>query len=92
MPHGRPPTPAVNEWITIDSGPAIRADFLWRSRRLIVETDGWGSHGTRQGFERDRYRDQRVRLAGWEPVRFTRRQVLHDPGWVAATTAALLAR
>ena len=86
------PTPAVNEWITIDGGPAIRADFLWRSRRLIVETDGWGSHGTRQGFERDRHRDQRVRLAGWEPVRFTRRQVLHDPSWVAATTAALLAR
>jgi very-short-patch-repair endonuclease len=86
------PSPAVNRWIEIDDGPPIRADFAWTSQRLIVETDGWGSHGTRQGFERDRHRDQRVRLAGWEPVRFTRRQVVRDPGWVTATTAALLAR
>ena len=57
-----------------------------------VETDGWGSHGTRQSFESDRRRDQRVGLAGWEPVRYTRRQVLREPDWVARTTAALLAR
>ena len=86
------PKPAVNKWLTIDDGPPIRADFVWSKQRLIVETDGWGSHGTRQGFERDRRRDQRARLAGWEPVRFTRRQVLRDPGWVIDTTAALLAR
>jgi hypothetical protein len=86
------PRPAVNAWVRLDEGPPIRADFLWRDQKLIVETDGWGSHGTRQGFERDRHRDQRVRLAGWEPVRFTWRQVLCEPGWVATTTAALLAR
>ena len=86
------PKPAVNQWLAIDAGPPVRADFVWRKARLIVETDGWGSHGTRQGFERDRMRDQRVRVAGWEPVRFTRRQVLREPDRVAATTAALLAR
>ena len=86
------PTPTVNEWVTVDGGPPVKADFLWRSRRLIVETDGWSVHGTRQGFERDRLRDQRVRLAGWETVRFTRRQVLRDARWVTSTTAALLAR
>lgn len=86
------PTPAVNEWLTFDDGPAIKADFVWRAQRLIVETDGWGAHGTRQAFERDRLRDQRVRLAGWELLRFTRRQVVRDPDWVAATTAEMLAR
>jgi len=86
------PPPAVNRWIAIDDGPPIKADFVWTTQRLIVETDGWGSHGTRQGFEHDRRRDQRARLAGWETVRFTRRQVLLDPDWVMATTAALLAR
>jgi very-short-patch-repair endonuclease len=86
------PPPAVNRWIAIDDGPPIKADFVWTTQRLIVETDGWGSHGTRRGFERDRRRDQRARLAGWETVRFTRRQVLRDPDWVIATTAALLAR
>jgi very-short-patch-repair endonuclease len=82
----------VNQWLKVDDGPPIKADFVWTTERLIVETDGWGSHGTRQGFESDRRRDQRVRLAGWEPVRFTRRQVLREPDWVATTTAALLAR
>jgi hypothetical protein len=86
------PRPVVNEWVSVDDGPPIKADFLWRAARLLVETDGWGAHGTRQGFERDRRRDQRARLAGWEPVRFTRRQLLREPGWVIATTAALLAR
>jgi very-short-patch-repair endonuclease len=86
------PRPAVNRWIAIDDGPPIKADFVWTTQRLIVETDGWGSHGTRHGFESDRRRDQRARLAGWEPMRFTRRQVLGDPDWVIATTAALLAR
>jgi hypothetical protein len=86
------PRPAVNEWLTLDNGPPVKADFVWRRQRLIVETDGWGAHGTRQGFERDRRRDQRVRLAGWEPVRFTRRQVLREPDWVIDATATLLAR
>jgi hypothetical protein len=86
------PKPEVNAWVSVDDGPPIKADFLWRAHRLIVETDGWGAHGTRQGFERDRRRDQRTRLAGWEPVRFTRRQLLREPDWVIATTAALLAR
>jgi very-short-patch-repair endonuclease len=86
------PEPDVNRWIAIDDSPPIRADFVWTTSRLIVETDGWGSHGTRQRFESDRRRDQRVRLAGWEPVRYTRRQVLREPDLVARTTAALLAR
>jgi hypothetical protein len=86
------PEPGVNKWISVDDGPPLIADFAWTTNRLIVETDGWGSHGTRHGFETDRRRDQRARLAGWETVRFTRGQVLRDPDWVMATTAALLAR
>ena len=86
------PKPEVNQWIALDDGPPVRADFLWRRQRLIVETDGWGSHGTRHGFERDRMRDQRTRRAGWEVLRFTWRQVLRQQRWVTQTTGALLAR
>jgi very-short-patch-repair endonuclease len=81
----------VNVWIDVDEGPAIKADFLWRSERLLIETDGYASHGTRQAFESDRLRDQRLRLAGYETVRITWRQLLSDPDGVAATVAALLA-
>jgi hypothetical protein len=86
------PEPEVNQWVAVDDGPPVKADFLWRDRRLIVETDGWGSHGTRRGFERDRLRDQRAQVAGWRVLRFSRRQVVREPARVTATTAALLAR
>jgi Protein of unknown function (DUF559) len=86
------PAPEVNVWLDIDDEPAIKADFLWRRARLVVETDGWGAHGTRQAFERDRRRDQRLRLAGFEPVRFTRRQIVREPARVGAMATALHAR
>jgi very-short-patch-repair endonuclease len=70
----------------------LKADFLWRRQRLIVELDGWAAHGTRNRFESDRQRDQRSRRAGLDPLRFTHRQVVRDPGWVAETTVAMLAR
>jgi very-short-patch-repair endonuclease len=54
--------------------------------------DAFGTHGTRQSFERDRRRDQRLKLAGYDPLRFTRRQILKEPDRVVATLSALLAR
>jgi very-short-patch-repair endonuclease len=83
------PSPAVNEWIRLDDGIAYKADFLWRARRLIVETDGWGSHGTRRAFENDRRRDRRLRLAGWDVVRFTWRDVEREPEEVIDALADL---
>jgi very-short-patch-repair endonuclease len=86
------PRPEVNEGLVIDDGPPIEVDFLWRAERLAVETDAFGTHGTRQSSERDRRRDQRPKLAGYDPLRFTRRQLLREPDGVVATLGALLAR
>jgi hypothetical protein len=85
------PNPEVNSWVQLEGG-AVKADFLWRSERLVVETDGWTSHGTRQAFEDDRRRDRRLRLAGYEVVRFTWRDVVDAAGEVAAILARLLER
>jgi hypothetical protein len=77
------PTPEVNVFLDLDDGePGIRVDFMWRERRLAVETDGRDTHLTRQAFERDRRRDQRLTAAGWHPARFTKRQVRFTPGQV----------
>jgi Protein of unknown function (DUF559)/Transcriptional regulator, AbiEi antitoxin len=85
------PSPAVNDWIVLGDGVAYQVDFLWREQRLIVETDGWASHGTRQAFENDRRRDRLLLLAGYEVVRFTWRDVLDEPAEVGATIRRLLA-
>ena len=47
---------------------------------------------TQQSRERDARRDQLLRLAAFEPVRFTGRQVAREPGWVKACLSELIAR
>jgi hypothetical protein len=66
-------------------------DFFWRQQRLIVETDGHETHGTRTAFERDRARDARLTMLGYRIVRFTHRQLTYERDHVAATLTALLA-
>jgi very-short-patch-repair endonuclease len=83
----RLPLPEVNVWVG-----AYEVDFLWRSNRLIVETDGWETHRDRASFEADRARDAELKLLGYEVVRFTYRQVLEQPERVARTLRALLSR
>jgi Protein of unknown function (DUF559)/Transcriptional regulator, AbiEi antitoxin len=86
------PTPEVNVWMTLGDGSAIKVDFLWRRERLAIETDGHRFHRTGQSRERDTRRDVLLRLAGFEPVRFTGRQVAFDKEWVTRTLLALASR
>lgn len=84
------PQPAVNEWILLDGG-AVKADFLWRGERLVIETDGWESHATRRAFRGDRARDRRLLLAGYQTQRFTWDDVVYEPAEVGRTVRELLA-
>ena len=86
------PLPLVNRWVDLGDGePPIKADFLWRQQRVIVETDGRKYHGTRQARERDSRRDQRAILAGWTPIRTTWRQVMNRPHELEQTIVRLVA-
>ena len=83
--------PQTEVWLDLgDGGPPVRADFLWPTHRLIVETDGRGVHATRRAFEQDRRRDQRLLEAGYRVVRFTWRQITEEPERVVATFRRLL--
>lgn len=83
----RLPQPAVNARVD-----RYEVDFLWREQSLIVEVDGWTSHGTRSAFEEDRARDTRLSVLGHRVVRFTWRNIDEDPRQVARTIRGLLAR
>jgi very-short-patch-repair endonuclease len=65
-------------------------DLLWPEQRLIVEVDGYAYHSTRHAFERDRARDAALQAAGYRVVRFTWRQIVHEPHAVVAQLARLL--
>jgi predicted transcriptional regulator of viral defense system len=85
------PQPEVNTFVMLDDGdPPIRGDFVWRAQRVIVETDGFGTHKTRQAFERDRRNSRRLLVARWKPIRTTWRQLEHEPRDVVAAAAALM--
>jgi very-short-patch-repair endonuclease len=65
-------------------------DVLWPEQRLIVEFDGWGAHGHRLAFEKDRKRDQLLVAAGYRVIRVTDRQLKDEPLAVIARIAQAL--
>ena len=85
------PQPVVNGWIQLD-GIGFAPDFLWPEAKLIVETDGAGTHRTMKAFEADRRRDQLLAEAGYITLRFTWRQITTEPERVASTIKAVLRR
>ena len=83
--RARLPRPEVNARVDL-----YEVDFLWRAQRLIVETDGLETHGTRRAIERDHRRDRRLRKLGWRVERYTWREVMHEPAGVARELEEML--
>jgi len=77
--------PAVNARVD-----TYEVDFLWRARKLVVETDSREHHATLAAFERDRVRDAHLATLGYRVARFTHRRVTYEPAEVARTVIALL--
>jgi hypothetical protein len=53
------PPPRINTW---EEGCEI--DAYWETERFAVEVDGWETHGSREAFEKDRLRQEDLKLAG----------------------------
>ena len=84
--HHRIPAPEVN----IKLG-RWTVDFLWRSKRLVVEADFWAYHRGSVAFEDDHARDLDLHAAGYTVRRFTDRQLEDEPQRVARVVAEALA-
>jgi very-short-patch-repair endonuclease len=81
----RLPGPEVN----VRVGPHL-VDFLWRDRKLVVETDGYASHRGRQAFQDDRGRALDLRARGYEVIRLAGKQVDEEPQRAAEVVSAAL--
>ena len=89
LDHHGLPRPQLNRWLKI--GPDwIRADALYPDRRLIIELDGRRTHHTTAAFERDRSRDRRLKVLGWEVIRVTWRELHVNRDELAGDLRALL--
>jgi very-short-patch-repair endonuclease len=67
-------------------------DFYWPRERFAVELDTFRTHGSRLAFERDRLRQEELKLAGVEMIRVTGRRLEREPQRVAERVAQLLER
>jgi hypothetical protein len=85
----RLPRPRIN--VTVELRPRPReVDCLWAAERLVVELDGFATHGTRAAFEDDRARDRALQTAGYRVLRVTWRQLANDAHTIAGQLRALL--
>lgn len=71
----------TNVWVDTAKGGYF-VDVLFKRRRVVIEIDGWDSHGSRQAFENDRCRRNHLVLAGYTVLNFTWWQLTHDSEWV----------
>jgi very-short-patch-repair endonuclease len=68
-------------------------DFLVVGTRVILECDGWGSHGLdRDQFEFDRIRNAELLAAGYVVVHFTWKRLHEHPARIAQRIRQVLAR
>ena len=67
-------------------------DAYWPDLRFAVELDLFETHGSRAAFERDRLRQEELKLLGIEMIRVTRPRLQSEPDGVIRNLAALLQR
>lgn len=79
------PAPAMNFNVA-----GFEVDAYWPSHRFGVEIDAFQTHGSRAAFERDRRRQEDLKLAGVEMTRVTGTRMKREPKAVADRLAALL--
>jgi very-short-patch-repair endonuclease len=83
------PAPLFNAPVQIANG-RIEVDFLWPDHRFALEADSRDFHGTAVAFERDRWRDRELLLAGYFTLRVTHHQAETEAAAVADTIAVHL--
>lgn len=65
-------------------------DLIFAAARLVVEIDGYGVHGRRAAFQRDRSKQNRLIAAGFVVLRFTWEDIQRRPHHVVAQISAAL--
>lgn len=58
------------------------ADLGSEQLRLVIEAEGYATHGTRRGLRRDCRRHALFAAFGWDSLRFAYEDVMHEPDWV----------
>jgi very-short-patch-repair endonuclease len=63
-------------------------DIAFPAHRVAIEIDGWAFHSDQSAFQRDRVRQNRLALQGWQVLRFTWLDITQHPERVLAEICA----
>jgi len=69
-----------NQFVATVRGSKPKVDIVWMEGRLVVELDGYGSHGNRAAFMYDRHRDYELALSGYTVLRLANDEIAQDYG------------
>ena len=76
--------------ISVGRGEVVHPDVVDSRRRIVLEADSWQFHTGRDAHARDCLRYTLLVVHGWTVLRFTWRQVMHDPDYVRWCLSSLL--
>jgi very-short-patch-repair endonuclease len=79
------PVPAMNVNVL-----GYEVDAYWEPERFVVELDVYETHGSHAAFERDRLRQEDLKLKGVEMIRVTGPRLDAEPEAIVARVAAHL--
>ncbi|MGH9075246.1 MAG: endonuclease domain-containing protein, partial [Acidimicrobiales bacterium] len=65
-------------------GRRYRVDFSWPPSRVMVEVDGFDTHGTPEALRADLARQNELVAMGWAPLRYTWQDICRRPKEVVA--------
>ena len=82
------PEPRTNEAFHAPDHGHCEPDYHWPTQQVIVETDGFETHGTRAAFHADRAKDAALTASSYRVLRFTRDD---DPQLAIKRLSAVLA-
>jgi len=88
----RLPAPEINVRVDVEKDKWFTLDFLWPDHHLVVETDSYQHHQGDVSFEDDHARDLALRRLGFTVLRYTGRQLEHEPAAIAAELRERLRR
>jgi very-short-patch-repair endonuclease len=67
-----------NQFVDTVRGSRPKVDLVWAEGRLVVELDGYDSHGSRIAFMYDRHRDCELTLSGYTVLRLANDEIELD--------------
>jgi very-short-patch-repair endonuclease len=69
---------SFNQSVEARHGRKYLVDLLWREGKVIVEIDGYRTHGNEFSFTEDRNRDYELLISGYLVLRITHDEVIND--------------